>query len=250
MAMPVREEIPESDEDRRERLRCAELAARFRRWDGIAGKLGRRYGDCSLDGKGLTLGVRFECSNAAQRAALDMLLQFEAELPAHVKAGRGLILFGPVGTGKDHLLAAMLRSAVLRHGLSVEWLNGLDLYGLIRDRMDTGAPSTWERCERSEEDLVRSLAQPMILAISDPLPPAGDASPFNLQMLLRVIDRRYRHMLPTWLTLNAANGQDAEERLSAPIVDRLRHGALGVYCNWPSYRTAMPPLRIAGANGA
>ena len=39
------------------------------------------------------------------------------DLPSIVARGAGLIFYGPVGTGKDHLLAVMLYQAAGKHGL-------------------------------------------------------------------------------------------------------------------------------------
>ena len=69
------------------------------------------------------------------------------------------------------------------------------------------------------------------------VPPKGDASQYNADVLMRIVDRRYRDCKPTWLTLNVLDGEEAERRLASPIVDRVRHGSLCLECNWPSYRT-------------
>ena len=50
------------------------------------------------------------------------------------------------------------------------------------------------------------------------------------------IDRRYRDLKATVMTLNVATRKEAEDRLSPNIVDRLAHGAMAIHCNWPSYR--------------
>jgi hypothetical protein len=52
------------------------------------------------------------------------------------------------------------------------------------------------------------------------------------------VDYRYSHRKPIWLTLNVADGAEAELRMGAQTVDRLRDGALVLFCNWPSYRKA------------
>jgi DNA replication protein DnaC len=69
------------------------------------------------------------------------------------------------------------------------------------------------------------------------LPPLGSVnSGFQLSMLFRIIDRRYRDLKATVMTLNVATRAEAETRLSPNIVDRLAHGAMAIHCNWPSYR--------------
>lgn len=125
-------------------------------------------------------------------------------------------------------MAAMLRHA-LEFSSQVLWVNGMDLFGEFRDAIDAGA---------SERQGVAKLTAPTILALSDPAPPRGNLSDFQVMMLFRIIDRRYRDMLPTWITVNASSRQQAEERLGAQVVDRLGHGALAIHCDWESYRSA------------
>lgn len=149
-----------------------------------------------------------------------------ANVEEMVKAGRGIVLLGAVGTGKDHLLAAMLYRAV-QAGFSCRWLNGQEFYGELRDRMDSGA---------SEDKRFRELKTPDVLAISDPIPPVGSPTSWNVTQLYRLLDRRYRDLRSTWVSMNAASVQDADEMLSSPSWDRLRESALILKCFWPSYR--------------
>ncbi len=137
-----------------------------------------------------------------------------------------MVFFGTVGTGKDHLLAACLWSAA-RAGIICRWINGQELYGAFRDRMDT---------QEREADLLDDLSRPDVLAISDPIPPVGEPSPWNLNILYRLIDRRYRNCKPTWVTMNATSAMDADKKLGALVFDRLREGAEMFPCFWPSFR--------------
>lgn len=122
---------------------------------------------------------------------------------------------------------AAANEAILRHGLTVDWLNGLELYAEIRRLIGN---------ERDEMAFLRPFRKPSILILSDPLPPKGDASPYNADVLMRIIDERYRAMKPTWLTMNVADGDEAERRLASAVVDRVRDGSLCLECNWPSHR--------------
>jgi hypothetical protein len=54
--------------------------------------------------------------------------------------------------------------------------------------------------------------------------------------LYRVLDRRYREVKPTWVTINAEDADDAKAKLGAPIFDRLKDNAELVPCFWPSFR--------------
>lgn len=196
-----------------------EKARRRWQWENLLREIGRRYESATLD--------TFEAPESKQLKAKMDVMEYLVRLPENVQAGRGVIFYGPPGTGKDHLMAAMMREAIEEEGLQVRWINGLDFYGSVRDRMDD---------ERPEAELVRDLGTPDILAISDPLPPWGELSGFQAQMLFRIIDRRYRNQRPVWCTMNVAHGEEAASRLGTAVVDRLRERALAIHCDWPSYR--------------
>ena len=74
---------------------------------------GIRYAACSLE--------NFEIEYESQLKAVKALRGFLCDLGAHLVQtnGGGLILIGPPGTGKDHLMMAAMTTAILDHGLSV-----------------------------------------------------------------------------------------------------------------------------------
>lgn len=183
-------------------------------------QLGRRY---SPDRASLE---KYQCRIAEQARVVERLLAIVPTIGDFCAAGRGLIFHGTVGTGKDHLLAAMLYAAA-GAGVSCRWVNGQEIYGRFRDNMDTGG---------REETIIAELCTPQVLAISDPIPPASAPSAFNLQQLYRLLDRRYRGLQSTWVSLNALSPEDADVKLSAPVFDRLREGAEMFRCFWPSWR--------------
>lgn len=200
-------------------------SAGYANWQRIVGLAGERYRDCRISGFIVSDGEDF----AAQRNVLQRIREFSEGISDHVRNGCGLLLYGPPGTGKDHLMFACMKLAC-KAGASVEWRNGLDWFGQLRDNIDRGV---------EEAQVVRDLVGCDVLAISDPLPPHGDLSSYQGQMLLRVIDRRYRKLKSTWVTMNVADRAEAEDRMGAALVDRLRDNALALHCNWPSFRRSM-----------
>ena len=191
-------------------------------WSTVCADAGPRYARA-------TFGNYETATSGPQREALTAVQQFAKNVSEHVESGHGLLLFGPPGTGKDHLMFACIRHACIA-GKSVEWRNGLDWFGRLRDRIESGG---------AEETAVRDLANCDVLALSDPLPPHGDLSSYQGQMLLRVIDRRYRRMKSTWVTMNVADRKEAEQRMGPALVDRLRDAALAIHCNWESHRRGL-----------
>jgi len=190
------------------------------RWEVLAKQIGSRYADCTLEG--------FECGLPKQREAVASLQRFIDAMPGNIQAGAGVFLYGPVGTGKDHLLSALMRAATQR-GAYVRWLNGLDLFGAIRDLMSSRG---------DEANFIEQYTTVGVLAISDPFSGRSELTPHQIDMLSRIIDGRYRTNRATWITANLTDRKDAEKRLGIPITDRLGHGSLSVHCNWPSYRRA------------
>jgi DNA replication protein DnaC len=188
----------------------------------LARKLGRRYHPdlTSLDS--------FQVYHKSQEEVLNRLRSIVPSVAEFVKAGRGIIFYGSVGTGKDFLLAAMLYAAV-RAGVRVEWVNGLEIFRVFRDAMD-------DRHGESEREIMDRFRQPALLGLSDPLPPVGETSAWRTETLYRILDARYRDGQPIWATMNVVSPDEADKKLSSPVFDRLRHGAELVKCFWPSFR--------------
>lgn len=178
--------------------------------------VGPRYRNATLPGFEITHPEK-------QQPVVDAIKAYGENLPDEVTAGNGIVLYGPSGTGKDHLLIVLARRAIGKYRMRVAWYNGSDLFMRFRDAMDSG---------RAEADMMLNYTSPTILFLSDPLP----ATDFQRGILLAIVDARYRKCRPTWVTLNVADGKEADERLGSPVVDRLRHGALACHCDWPTAR--------------
>lgn len=105
----------------------------------------------------------------------------------------GLLIKGPVGTGKTRLAAA-LAGAFLVDGASVMATATGDLFGRIRATFRDNSPE-------SEEQLVESLKSVGLLVVDD-LGTEGTVSPFVVQTLHRVISARNGDFQPTIITTN------------------------------------------------
>lgn len=162
----------------------------------------------------------------AQKSALEQVRFVASKIKAMSADGRGVMFWGAVGTGKDRLMAWLLYQAI-DHGLSVKWINGMEVFGRLHDNMDAG---------KRDEGFLSELCQPQILAISDPIPPVGSLGAWDTRSLYRIIDRRYRNLLPTWASVNVKDDADADAKMSEPVFDRLRDHAVIVKCFWPSWR--------------
>lgn len=186
--------------------------------------VGFRYQDCTVDG--------FDVGNddftperiKAVEAARDYVLNF----PKYFADGRGMVWIGPKGTGKDHLMVAVIRAIATASGCqSIRFRSGEQFFDEFKALIGTGG-SYAEQAEKSSW-------QP-ILALSDPLPVKGELSDHDQGCLFRVLLRRYREMRPTLATINVANRDELEQRMGPQSADRLLENAFIVKCNWPSYR--------------
>jgi DNA replication protein DnaC len=214
-------DTPGAIRHQRERAQARERDVRTRRLRKLLDEVGCRYHSATLD--------NFRVEDDAQRPAIQSLRQYAAAMPARVDAGEGVVLLGPAGTGKDHLLVGLARLALLDWGLTVRAVDGMTLYSRLRDGIATGRP---------ESAIIGPLVSAGVLLVSDPIPPAGGLTDYQRGILFAIVDERYRAMRPTWATINVTTGTEADDRLGASIVDRLRHGALVVRCNWPTFRRA------------
>lgn len=200
-------------------------------FDPLVNIVGRRYAACRLDNWEYAQDRRI---GATQRAIVSRLRRLCQGMESALEAGQNVLLWGPVGTGKDHLLAAILRAAYAPSRGSILWTSGADLWGRLRDAIDG---------EAGEATQLRRLTGPAVLAISDPVPPGTRLTEFQAAWLYRIIDGRYRMARSTWVTLNVLDRADAEGRLTPQVWDRLRDGAIVCNCDWPSYRAPKENVR-------
>ena len=179
---------------------------------------GKRYERCTLD--------NFVAGSPDQQKVVRRVRVYAEHIERNINRGVGVVLIGPPGTGKDHLMAALMHAA-LAAGKTIKWASGPQLFAGFRD--DIGA-DTEER---------RALAQytkPDVFALSDPTWEQSRLERFQRAKLMEIIDGRYNHLRATWVTLNVKDRDQANNLIGGAIVDRLVDGALSLECNWPSYR--------------
>ena len=221
---------PEVEERRREREAEDAKRAAWKKQDDLdralttlGNRVGDRYADCTLG--------NFQVTHQQQGRVADAVREYAELLWENLSDGIGVVFYGPVGTGKDHLAHALAQLAT-EGGQSVDWVNGQSWFGKMRDNIDA---------DKSEAAAVAELVSPQLLVLSDPLPPIGSLTQYQSTMLYRVIDARYSRKLATICTVNVKDDTEADERIGAATWDRLCHGTWKLHCNWPSYRK---PARV------
>ena len=150
----------------------------------------------------------FENDDRSNAKLSEAMLRYAANFPHFLKEGKGLLLFGPVGTGKS-FYAACIANRVIDIGYSAKMTNFAtltnDLQGMNEGR------------NQYIEDLNRYG-----LLIIDDLG-AERKSEYMQEMVFNIIDSRYRSGLPMVITTNLSGEEikKPENTSYARIYDRL-----------------------------
>jgi DNA replication protein DnaC len=182
--------------------------------------IGARYAECSWES--------YVATTPEQRVALEQCIDYFDHFPMHARQGAGLILIGPPGTGKDHLLIATAKRIMDRYlKCKIRYRDGMSVVSELRSH----------KYDEDETSRIAELyAAPSLLCLSDPVPPSGELDDFDKRCMYRVIDRRYRESLPTCATLNVASRKELDLKIGTQVADRLCDRAVVVKCNWESFR--------------
>lgn len=185
---------------------------------------GQRYRTCTLE--------NFRLSFPSQRPVVEAIGRYADEIAQRIAAGTNVLLTGKPGTGKDHLLAALM-SRALEASQTVRWISGTTLFREVRDAMTA---SRVDAQPESELELIRQYTWPNVLVISDPARANESLTRHQRDKLYEIIDARGNDRRAIWVSLNAQNREQAAAMIGPDNVDRLRDGALTCVCDWPSYR--------------
>ncbi|MEO0559406.1 MAG: ATP-binding protein [Bacteroidota bacterium] len=189
---------------------------------------------------GATLG---ECRASVQNAeaaelrrqrhdATAAVERFEAAFREGRRPGAGLCLFGPVGTGKSYMLAA-LAAAVRARGVPVVWTTYASLVAAIRRHYGTPLADTVEV----------NLQRCAVLVIDDLGDPFRSRGPVQetedrRRLVLSVIAERAAHFRPTLISANYGSLDEMADQFDPRIADRVRESCEVHTLSGPSLRKA------------
>ncbi len=109
-------------------------------------------------------------------------------------ARRGIYLWGPVGTGKTHAMAAMARHIVCNCALDCRRVTFNDLLLEVRASWRRrGGPDEWE--------VINEFRDSPVLIIED-IATVEQEKAIAMRVLLEILDWRCEHELPTYFTSN------------------------------------------------
>lgn len=220
------------DPEREERIAAKEAEAQAQRiaaeqhksWAAVLTGAGNAYAQCTLQSY-RTDKVPADYRKQ-QEAAYRAVCEYSQRIGDRIREGVGLVLFGTVGSGKDHLAVSVCRHAI-KAQFRAGWVNGQRWYSELRDAIDS---------DKTERRILSEVATPDLLVLSDPLPNAGELTPYQSTWLYRLADARRAAGKPTIVTVNVADDDEADRRLGEATWDRLCQNAIKIRCNWPSYR--------------
>lgn len=175
-----------------------------------------RFFDCSLS--------NYVTSTPRQSKVAERLAGCINRIDEFVSTGVGLVLWGRIGTGKDHLACALLRAAASA-SYSARWVEGVSLY--------EKASRSWG--DGNKANVLKQYISADCLVISDPVF-LRNWSPAKSETLAKVVRGRYDKGRPTWITANAKDLKQLREMCVPDVYDRLTERAVIEHCDWSSYR--------------
>jgi DNA replication protein DnaC len=181
--------------------RCRGLIVGERRARGLSNAIPRKYRGVSFDRPPVT---------EMPAASVQVVRAYLRNLDQRLEAGRGLWLYGDVGTGKT-TLAMLVSKTALEAGRSVAIYSLPRLLAEIRDTYEEGS-------RHSYTDLLDRLAEVDLLHVDDV--GTEKTSPWVLEQLYAIVNARYEEQRSIVLTTNLDRDALAEQ-INPRTVSRL-----------------------------
>lgn len=177
----------------------------------------------------------YETYNDNQHAVLERIRNIQDNMKKFMQNRHKIALIGTVGTGKDHLIVSLLKTAE-SIGYRVGWFDGLELYDKIKSNIR-------ER-NYSPEYVFDRMTRFHVLCISEPFVDRNWKET-NSQYLSRIVRDRYRRNLPTWITANFESHESMRDKMRengiGDVYSRMIDNSVRILCKWPCYRTKNLP---------
>ncbi len=152
--------------------------------------------------------------------------RYAKNYPSSAAGGRGLLFYGPVGTGKTHL-AASICNVLVEQGFDVMWANTPQFISRLKRSFDTGV---------NEATVMEAHIRAGLLVLDD----IGSEKPTEWveSRLYEVINSRLEREAPIIFTSNCQAGA-LTDRLGQRVVSRIRGMCQALQLIAPDFRVKM-----------
>ncbi|MCA9528280.1 MAG: ATP-binding protein [Myxococcales bacterium] len=178
--------------------------------------------------------ARYHPRNAAQRGARSAAFKFANDF---VQGQPGLLFYGPCGTGKTHLVVAIMRHLITERGIRTRFVEFFHLLAELKAGFSDN---------RSPAELIEPLVSVPVLALDEL--GKGRGTEWEQNVLDELLTRRYNAGRTTLFTSNyAPRADDAQEglpeRVGARIYSRLQEMAVAMHMPGDDYRKHLAQQR-------
>jgi DNA replication protein DnaC len=159
----------------------------------------------------------YQCATEKQRRVIRLLWEYRGE--------KNIIIHGPPGTGKTHLMWALIKT------------NPAARYWKLSDIIRRVKCSFSPTAKESEEDILAELSGVKILILDEI--GRGNRRDFEANLIFDLIDMRYSARLPTILCSNLPpfGGENSiAGYIGDTAMDRINENAVEIACDWENYR--------------
>ena len=165
--------------------------------------------------------------------AYNECLGYVRNLEDNLEQGKGLFLTGNVGSGKTHLIAAMVdwiaRMTTKRaYRAWIIFITSVDLLALIKYTFDRK-----NKDDDNTEELMSKLEDCDLLIIDDL--GTEKTTDWASELFYKIIDSRYSNLKSTIITTNLTD-QELKEKLSERLVSRIYEMCKGIKLSGKDYR--------------
>ncbi|WP_369788498.1 ATP-binding protein [Rouxiella sp. WC2420] len=140
----------------------------------------------------------------------------------------GFVFSGNVGTGKNHLATAIVRSLITKNKAAAI-ITVAELCQKFRSTFDKSSPL-------KEADLMRDICRLDLLVLDEVGVQKTANNDFEINLLSQIIDRRQLQLKPTGMLTNL-NHSEMFALLGDRIMDRQTNGGMWVPFTWNSFRS-------------